>query len=295
MISFDFVSRRNVWFSLSTLLVIASLGILLFNWIVKGSILNFGVEFTGGSVMVIRFEKKIGEGVSISTIRTILKEQALQESSIQQVGDFDISIRTPEMDVDTRSTILTALRKTIGPVELLEVDTIGPLIGGELRQQALWGLFWSSLLIMGYIAVRFEFLYSIAGLLALYHDAIIATGAIALLGLEVDMAFIAAILTIMGFSINDTIIIFDRIRENVHKLDPRKYSFSQIVNLSVNQTLPRSINTVLTVLFMNLMLIVFGGATIKIFALTLFIGFSVGSYSSIFLAAPFVVSLKRAK
>lgn len=295
MASIDIIQKRQVWYSFSTILLIVAVGSLIFNWLVRGTPLNFGVEFTGGSAMTLRFEKEVGTAIKIDSVRKILKEFHLGESSIQKVGDRDISIRTAEMDGDTRGRIMEKMKKDLGKTELLEVDTIGPIIGGELRTQALWALFWATLLIMGYIAVRFELFYSVAGLAALYHDTLITTGIVSLLWLEVDMAFIAAILTIMGYSINDTIIIYDRVRENVKKLDPRKHSFASIVSLSVNQTLPRSINTVLAVLFMNLMLILFGGATIKTFALTLFLGFAIGAYSSIFLAAPLVVSWKRSR
>jgi preprotein translocase SecF subunit len=146
--------------------------------------------------------------------------------------------------------------------------------------------------ILIYVSFRFEFKYAVAAVIALWHDAFITVGLIALLYRTVDTAFIAAILTILGYSINDTIVIFDRIRENVLYQKKGKISYAEVANTSILQTMARSINTILTVLFMNVCLLVFGGATIKDFALTLLIGFTFGGYSSIFIASPVLVMLE---
>jgi preprotein translocase subunit SecF len=162
------------------------------------------------------------------------------------------------------------------------------VIGKELRTQALWALLIASIAIIIYVSFRFEFKYAVAALLALYHDALITTGIIAFLWRDIEISFVAAILTIMGYSINDTIVIFDRIRENRKKLGGKKKKFSEIVNISVSETLARSINTVFTTVIIVLCVLFFGGGTIKDFALVLLIGFIIGAYSSIFLASPIV-------
>ena len=180
------------------------------------------------------------------------------------------------------------LKEEYGEVELLEADIIGPVIGKELRGQALWALLIASLGIIIYVSFRFEFKYAVAALFALYHDALITTGIIALLFRNIETPFVAAILTIMGYSINDTIVIFDRIRENKKRFAHKKKKFADIVNVSINETLARSINTTLTTVIVVLCVLFFGGETLKDFALVLLIGFVVGAYSSIFLASPIV-------
>ncbi|MBU0672993.1 MAG: protein translocase subunit SecF, partial [Candidatus Margulisbacteria bacterium] len=215
-------------------------------------------------------------------------KHGLEQSVIQKAGKNDIYIRTEELERGLRLKIIEELKGQFGEVELLEADTIGPVIGQELRAQALWALLLASLGIIIYVSFRFEFKYAVAALLALYHDAIITTGIVALLWRNIETPFIAAILTIMGYSINDTIVIFDRIRENIKKYSGKKKKFSEIINISISETMARSINTVLTTVIIVLAVLFFGGETLKDFALVLLIGFAVGAYSSIFLASPIV-------
>src|SRR3989339_2021477 len=210
----------------------------------------------------------------------------LGESVIQKSGDNDILIRTVPMDVETRQKIMADMAEKIGNSEILEADIIGPTIGKELSAQAIWALIIASIGIIIYVSFRFEFKYAMAALIALYHDAIITTGIIALFWRQVDVTFFAAILTIMGYSINDTIVIFDRIRENLKKPSLAKKKFNEVVNISIWETMARSINTVLTVLFMVSCLLIFGGEPLREFSLTLLVGFAIGAYSSIFVAPP---------
>lgn len=280
----DFVGKRKYWFIVSGLLIALAFGAFIYNGIARRNIMNFGIDFTGGTMVSLRFPTKISEG----EVREILTKYNLEQSIIQRAGEKDIYIRTEELDRETRIKIVDDLNKKFGEVELLEADTIGPVIGKELRTQALWALLIASLAIIVYVSLRFEFKYAVAALLALYHDALITTGIIALLWRNIETPFVAAILTIMGYSINDTIVIFDRIRENIKKYSGKKKKFSEIVNISVNETLARSINTVLTTVIVVLAVLFFGGETLKDFALVLLIGFAVGAYSSIFLASPIV-------
>jgi len=279
------IGRTRVWFTFSGLLILLGIFALISNGLTKGKPMNFGIDFTGGTVLNLRFDSQ----VQLGEIRDVLAKYKKAESVIQRSEGNDIVISTDPLSTEERGQIMNDIKAKHPNVELLEADTIGPVVGGELRRQAFWALVLATIGILIYVAFRFEFKYAVASVLALFHDAIITTGIIALLWRPVDTAFIAAILTILGYSINDTIVIFDRIRENLQKPGAGKKPLTDVVNESVNQTMARSINTVLTVLFMNLTLLVFGGATIKDFALTLFIGFTFGGYSSIFIASPLVV------
>ncbi|MFH1362428.1 MAG: protein translocase subunit SecF [bacterium] len=280
----NFVGSRKYWFVVSGLLLTLALGSFIYNATVHGSVMNFGIDFTGGTMISLRFPEPVSE----QGVRKVLAEHKLEKSVIQKSGESDFFIRTEEIDRDLRVKIVEELKDKYGEVELLEADTIGPVIGRELRFQAFWALLLASLGIILYVSFRFEFKYAVAALLALYHDALITTGLIALFWRNIDTPFIAAILTIMGYSINDTIVIFDRIRENLKQYKGKKTHFAEIVNKSINETLGRSINTTLTTLIVVLSVLFFGGETLKDFSLVLLIGFAVGAYSSIFLASPIV-------
>lgn len=277
------IQRTRLWFFISFCLIALSIGGMAWNSFVRGSVLNFGIDFTGGTLINLRFMNDI----TTAQVREVLAQFKLQESVIQMSGEKDVLIRTAPIGSEQRMNIIDALEKQYGGVELLEVDVIGPIIGRELRTQALWALLLSSLGIIVYVSFRFEFIYALAAVLALFHDAIIATGAMAILWRDIEVPFVAGIMTIMGYSINDTIIIFDRIRENLKKRG--KKNFVEIVNQSIVETIPRSINTVLTVIIVVLCLLFFGGKTIKDFSLVLLVGFGIGTYSSIFIASPLVV------
>lgn len=282
---YAFIGKTKIWFTFSAILIIVSIGALLFNAFVRGKVLNFGQDFTGGTMINLRFPSQI----SIDAVRQELVKFKLENSVIQKSGEVDIFIRTEPMEPEVRKQIVDGFNEKYGgDVELLETDTIGPMIGKELASQAVWALVFSSIGIIIYVSIRFEFSYALAALVALYHDAIIVTGLTALFWRNVETPFVAAIMTIMGYSINDTIIIFDRIRENSKKLAGKKVRFAEIINTSISETMARSINTVLTVVITALAVLIFGGATLRDFMLTLLIGFVFGAYSSIFIASPLV-------
>jgi len=288
---FDFVGKRKTWFTFSGILLLLAIGALLWNLMVHGSMMNFGIDFTGGTMISLRFTDEITTG----KVRQVLDEHKLGQSIIQKSGENDILIRTEPIEPDLRMKIVDELRDKYGEVELLEVDMIGPTIGKELRAQAFWALLIASLGIIIYVSFRFEFKFAVAALFALYHDAIITVGIVALLWRNVETAFVAAILTIMGYSINDTIVIFDRIRENLKKHHGSKTRFIEIVNLSIAETMARSINTVLTTMMIVLAVLFFGGETLRDFALALLVGFAIGAYSSIFIASPIVAMWESKK
>ncbi len=285
----DFIGRRKLWFLFSGTLIVLAIAGLFFNWTTKGKPMNFGIDFTGGTLLVVRFQGDVSTGA----VRDILKNYGLAESVVQKFGDKDISIRAGVIEDTERQKIMADLSSKLGGAELLEADMIGPVIGKELRTQAMWALIVATILMIIYVAYRFEFKYSIAAILALYHDAIITTGLMAIMWREIDVTFVAAILTILGYSINDTVVIFDRVREDVKRAGAKKVDFADILNHALNSTMARSINTVLTVLVMVIMLFLFGGATIREFSLTLLIGFTFGAYSSIFVAPEIVYIWKK--
>ena len=281
----NIIKKYRLWFMFSGALIVLSVLTLAFNGMVRGKVMNFGIDFTGGTILNLRFTQP----VNVGQVRGILDEYKMGEAGIQKSGDNDFLIRLEPIDPELRQKIVDEAGQKLGGVELLEADTIGPVIGAELRTQALWAILLADGLILLYLSFRFEFIYALAGVLALLHDAIITTGFMAFLYRNIDVTFVAGILTILGYSITDTVVIFDRIREDLRKPGALKKPFADLVNQSIMSTLARSINTVLTVIVMVLSLLIFGGENTRDLCILLLIGFSFGCYSSIFIASPIVV------
>ena len=285
--SYKIVEKSGIWYTISGSILLAGILAILFSG------LNLGIDFTGGTNLTLRFS----DTVSVGQIRQELAPFGLEKSNIQRVGktsDNTCLISMRELENKERVNLIGVIDKNLNGVEVLEVDSIGPSIGEELKRQSVWIILTVLGLLLVYITFRFELWSGCATIVALLHDALITLGFVALLKLEIDVAVVVAILTIMGYSINDTIVVFDRIREN-NNLLKKRHSFSDIANISITQTLTRSINTSFTVLLAILALILFGGTTIKTFSLVLFIGIASGTYSSIFVAAPVLTSLKKIK
>lgn len=278
----NLIRLRKYWYILSLLIIVPG----LVTFFVKG--LNYGIDFTGGSLIEVKFEKpaKIGE------IRELLDELGLGEGSkIQSAAGNTVIIRTRDLTQEESDQLLASLEKNFGSLKLMRNEKVGPTIGKELRNKAILSLAIAFTLMIIYITVRFEFSFALAAIAALFHDILVTVGLVSIIGLEVDGAFIAALLTIVGYSINDTIVIFDRIRENLRIL--HKEPLEEIIHKSIIQTLARSINTVLTVVFTLLALIFFGGVTIRGFIITMLIGILSGAYSSIFNASPLWYDFRR--
>jgi preprotein translocase subunit SecF len=235
----------------------------------------------------------------VSEVRQVLDSQNLGDSSIQIIENYGISIRSKTLDVEQRNQLQQALTEKIGKFDqaTLQIDTVGPTIGKELFASGLLALIISFFGIVVYLSFRFQLDYAIFAIVALLHDVMITVGVFAILGVvagvEVDSLFLVALLTIVGFSVNDTVVIYDRIRENlvIHPELP----INQVVEDAVNQTLTRSINTSATVLFTLLAIFLFGGETLKYFALALIVGFSSGAYSSIFIASTLFALWRRTR
>ena len=290
MARFDIIGKRKIWYAISSLLIIAS----LFFMVTRG--FNMGIDFTGGTIMDLRFEK----AVNINDVRAVLNEYNLSNSTIQLSGESsssteseNVMIRTVDLEEQERKEVMAGLTDKLGAYQVLREEKVGATMGTELIMNAIYATIISWLLIIAYVSYRFEFKFGISAVLGLAHNVIIVLGAFALTQRQIDSSFVAALLTIIGYSINDTIVIFDRIRENL-KLHFRKNGdIVDLVNTSIYQTMTRSIYTVSTVLFATFALYFFGGDTTKDFAFALLIGFFCGAYTSIFIASPLWVTFRR--
>lgn len=287
-VKFDIIGRRYIWFVISALILIPGLISIL----VQG--FNLGIDFTGGTLLDLKFSRP----VTVQEVRHSLVSQQLDSSIIQLASTTqteqaeNVFIRTRVLSEEERREALNALDQGVGSFEVLRVEKVGATIGSELTLQAVAALAIAAALMIGYLTYRFEFKFAVSGIISILHDVVIVLGVFSILRKEIDASFVAAILTIVGYSITDTVVIFDRIRENL-KNHSKNESFQKLVNRSIFQTLTRSIYTVLTVVFATASLYLFGGETTKNFALALLIGFVTGAYSSIFNASPIWVTWKE--
>jgi len=291
----NFMKSRKIWYSIS----IGVIAIGLIGAFVRG--VSFGIDFLGGTEVLVRFENP----PAISEVRDAVQKAGYNSSEIKVFGSpKDILIRTAEQSQGT--TALDNIRKQLAiqfpnnPFKILKEDKIGPKIGAELRTNAVYAVFSAMLIIMLYVGFRFQFIYGLAGVVALFHDVIATFGIIVLLNglspylnLEIDQNIMAAFLTLVGFSINDTVVIFDRVRENlkIHKTE----DLESIINRSVNETLSRSIITNGTVFLVLIVLVIFGGEVNRGFAFTFFIGTILGTYSTIYVASSLVLDFSKRK
>ena len=284
---------RNIKYYLSVSIVLVVLSIVVF--FARG--LNYGIDFTGGNLFQLKYNDKKITLTEINDNLDKLSEKLPQVNSnsrkVQISEDGTIILRVPELKEEDKKEVLNSLQE-LGAFNLDKEDKVGASIGDDLKKSAIYSLGIGAILIVLYITLRFEFSFAIGGILSLLHDIIIAVGFIALMGYEVDTPFIAAILTILGYSINDTIVIYDRIRENL-KRKHKGWTLEECMDESVNQTAIRSLNTSITTLFSVIALLIFGGASLKTFIMTLLIGILAGTYSSIFIATPIVYLLNKRK
>lgn len=289
-IRFDILKRSKLWFAISLLIIIPG----IFCMFTKG--FNFGIDFTGGTIIEMEFQQE----VTLPQVRDVLREYNLDNATIQLSGDVsnveaskDVMIRTMDLEENDRKAVMASLKDEIGDYTVLREEKVGATIGGELITDALMATVISWILIILYVSYRFEWRFGVAAILTLIHDVLIVLSVFSFLQKQVDSSFVAAILTIIGYSINDTIVIFDRIRENQRLHFKRGGDLNELANRSIYQTLTRSLYTVFTVLFTTFALYFFGGDTTKDFSFALLIGFFSGSYSSIFVASPLWVVLKN--
>ena len=278
----DFIGKRRICYAFSALFIIV--GIVLFG--LRGE-KNYGVDFAGGTVQQFIFDKP----VKVDDVRKVLKDIGHGNATIQQYDNpREIIIRSQ----DNISTKLNATFKTEmkdNPFQILRIETVGPAVGKNLRQNAMLSLALGLGAIMIYILFRYDLKYALAGVIALIHDVFVAIGAMALTHRQFDLTIVAALLTIAGYSINDTVVIYDRIRENLRVV--KKGGLAEIVNLSVNQMLGRTVITTGLVMLAVIALLAFGGAVLNDFSFCIFVGFLTGVYSTVYIASPMVISWHR--
>lgn len=276
---FDVIKHHRWWFTLSSLLVIASL-VSIF---VRG--FNFGIDYTGGTIVEVVFDQP----VQVAQVREDLKQFNLENAIIQLSGDSnetsgkDVIIRTRNLDANESAAVVESLNKNVGHNEVKRVESVGAVIGSEVTEHALINLAIAFIVLAAYISFRFEYRIAFSSLAAIFHDLIMVLGVFSFFQLEIDASFLAAILTVIGYSMNESVVIFDRIRENTHT-HKRSDTFADLANASIAQSIHRSCYTLTTVLFACCSLYFFGGDTTKNFALCMIVGFVSGAYSSICVA-----------
>jgi preprotein translocase subunit SecF len=282
---FDFIGKRKFALGLSLIALLLCVGSIFFH---RG--LRYGVDFAGGLLVQVKFSK----AVDISEVRKAMDAMGMKDAVVQKFGgedEFLIRVEKTSEDLEEASNRIQASIKEQfkdQPPEIRRVEVVGPKVGQDLKTKALWAVGLSFLGILIYVAFRFhEFAYGLGGIVALFHDIVITYGVISIFNIEYSLTLLAVILTIIGFSINDTIVIFDRVRENVKKM--RKENLETIFNVSINETLGRTILTSGTVMMVVIILFLFGGPVIHDFAFTLMIGLISGTYSTIYIAGPVVL------
>ncbi|MGD1918721.1 MAG: protein translocase subunit SecF [Pleurocapsa sp.] len=302
---FSITSKRNLWWAISGIAILASIVMMIVSFSSLNAPIRPGIDFIGGTRIQIARDCSVtgncDEPINTAQVREVLDEQNLGNSSIQLLGDSKqiLSVRTENIDGDRRSELLSSLTNAIGEFDdkTVQIDSVGPTIGEELFISGILALLVAFFGIIVYLSIRFQFDYALFAIAALFHDVIITAGIFSFLGLvfgiEADSLFLVSLLTIIGFSVNDTVVIYDRIRENITANPDRK--INDIVDNAVNQTLGRSINTTLTTLLPLLGIFLFGGQTLKFFALALIVGFLLGAYSSIFIASTFLAWWRNSK
>lgn len=287
---FSIVKNYKIFFSITIIFLMIGIGSMLFRGF------NLGIDFTGGSIMDLSFNKP----VTVSEVRDVLKEHDLGNSIIQlestdgSQSAQGVLIRTVVIDDSVRRDVMNDLKAKLGDFQIQRVEQVGATIGSELIQQAIMAIVLSWVLMIGYITMRFEFKFAIAAIIALIIDVMVTLSYFSLFHMEMDSSFVAALLTVVGYSINGTIVIFDRIRENL-KIHRRSESLSDMIDNSIWQTMTRTCYTVGTSLFAVVAIFLWGGDTIRNFAFAMMVGFGSGAYTSIFLSGPLWLFLRGKK
>jgi preprotein translocase subunit SecF len=290
----DVIKLRQLWWTISIGIILAGLAAMAFSWSKIGLPLRPSLDFVGGTRVQLAFDcakTDCAKPTDLEVVRQILASQNLggtvQGIDRQKNTPPGLVIRTQDLNPDQQDKLKVALTEKLGAFKIDQIDTVGPTLGKQLFTSGLQAFLVSLLGIMAYMAFRFDRDYAVFAIVALVHDILITMGVFAVLGVamgvEVDSLFIVALLTIVGFSVNDTVVIYDRVRETI-QLNPGQH-INDIVDDAVNQTLSRSINTTLTVLLTLVAIFLFGGETLRYFSLALIVGFSTGAYSSIFIAS----------
>lgn len=281
----DFIGKRKLWYAISLVILLAGLVSLIFQG------LNLGIDFTGGTNLQLKFENKL----DVAQVRSAFTEVGITSAQIQELDDGTYQVKIPYLENEKLIETTNSLKSKLGGLEVLSADSIGPTMGKEIFQKGLIALIVAIFLMVVYISVRFEWRFAFTGILALLHDIFATLGLFSIFQWEINSTFVAAVLTIFGYSINDTIVVFDRIRENIGQV--KRENLSTVVNNSIKLSLTRSIYTSVSTLIFLISLLLFGGETTKMFVLAMTLGITFGTYSSIFIASPmwYDISLKSKK
>ena len=287
--NYDFIGQRKIAYVLTLAALVITIGAMAFNRAQIGRWLNYGVDFTGGTLLLIR-----APGADEGELRSIA-EATIPGTTISSFGSNDeFQVRTPSARGETTIStepLIAAVRAQYPQLEVRSSEAIGARVGDELQTRALIAIIVSLGATLIYLAFRFEWRFGVAAVLATAHDIMLTLGLIALLRLEVSLTTVAALLTIVGYSLNDTIVIFDRIRENLRT--GKRQEFAALLNRSINETLPRTVLTGTTTLLTLLSLAIFGGVVVRDFAFILMMGILMGTYSSIFVASPILLEIEK--
>ena len=289
---FAFLEKRRKAYVVSAVVLSIGIGAMILNVFAIGNWQNYGVDFTGGTRVVVL----VGEGTTVADLREALG--GAQAPPISQFGaENEYTVRIPlvggEEPEEVANELAAALEASseVGQFEIREREFVGPTIGGELQRQALLAMLVSFFATLMYLAVRFEFRFGLASVIATVHDIVLTLGFLALFRIEISLPTVAAILTVIGYSLNDTIVVFDRIRENLNRKGGRREDPEALTNRSINEVLPRTVMTSGTTLVVLLALLILGGPVIRDFTIVLILGVVIGTYSSIFVASPALLEI----
>ncbi|RBQ32470.1 protein translocase subunit SecF [Arcobacter sp. FW59] len=278
--TYDFMGKKVPFLAISGILIVASIVLLL----TRG--LNYGIDFVGGTVVQVKYEQE----APIDKIREVLKGTSYENSTVTEFGTKEeVTIRFTGSSSDITNDVSDVMNKILVPTgdfEIRKIDMVGAKVGAELRTKGVMALTMALLAMLIYIAIRFEWRFAVASVIGLIHDVIITLGLISLFKIDVNLDMIAAILTLVGYTINDTIVVNDRIRETLQTT--KEQNLDLLINDSVSRTLSRTVLTSFSTLFVVVTMLIFGGEIIYAFSFTLFVGIIIGTYSSIFIVSPFI-------
>ncbi len=291
---YHIVEKRNIWFTISAILILPSLIFMLWSYATRGQVLPLSIDYTGGTVWEVAFE----QAVQPAAVRQVFVDAGYSDTTVFTVNnDSTVQIKFKPVDAEEKENLRVALEGQFGPLEEMTYRSLGPAIGREVSQAAFFALIAAAILILLYIAWAFRsvphpFRYGTAAVIALVHDVLVTLSFLGIMNLvagwELDALTLTAILTVIGYSVNDTVVIFDRLRENIHRY--RNESYAVVANRSIIETATRSIATQITVLLILVAILVLGGATLQQFVATMLVGFVSGMYSSIFNATQILVA-----
>lgn len=290
--NYQFIENRRLPYMLSAIGIAIGVAFMIYNVVSIGSWQNYGVDFTGGSFIQVRFN----EPTTAAQLRAALGGP--DAPPITRFGEENEFVIRAELTGEEVAEVADGVRQQLeaafgsGVFEIVRQESVGPKIGDELQQKAALAMLFSFVLTLIYLAIRFEFRFGVAAVIATIHDIMVTLGFLAAFQIEISLPTVAAILTIVGYSLNDTIVVFDRVRENLNAKGGRRQDPSELVNRSINETLPRTILTSTTTLAVLLSLFFVGGAVIRDFTVVLILGVVVGTYSSIFVASPALLEIQ---